>query len=260
MKQLFLTLMLLATAVAVCADVPSFGDVKLKLYFESAPTYRTVKGGVISGGGILDNDQYLVVEAKFRPGAADDAAIEKARKNKTAPATRAWHGMWVDNVKMNVLVAYPEVIGKSRKETVYGLFSGATTFWSISLDGKEHTATMFVPPHLIARYAGFQRKAPRKADSRSGSQKTAARISAKDFFAEVVFTTPKGLELGRAYCYVDGMRSNDDGNLYFRRVEKRVGSRVIRGAILPRSRSPWAYINPERYDLIRSDGGFVQTK
>ena len=259
MKQLFLTLMLLATAVAMCADVPSFGDVKLKLYFESAPVYRTIKGGVIvGGGGILDNEQYLVVEAKFRPGAADKAAIEKARKNKISPATKAWHGMWVDNVTMSVLVAYPEVIGKNRKETIYGLFSGATTFWSVSLDGKEHTATMFVPPHLIARYAGFLRKAPRKADG--SSQKTAARISAKDFFAEVVFTTSKGLELGRAYCHVDGMSTNADGDSYFRRVEKRVGSRIIRGAILPRSRSPWAYINPERYDLIRSDGGFVQTK
>ena len=87
-----------------------------------------------------------------------------------------------------------------------------------------------------------------------------AKLSTKDFFAEVVFTTSRGLELGRAYCHVDGMRTNADGDLYFRRVEKRVGSRIIRGAIIPRSRSPWAFINPERYDLIRSDGGFVQSK
>lgn len=258
MKQLFLTFMLFATAVAVYADVPSFGDVKLKLYFEDAPVYRTAKGGVIVGGGILDNEQYLVIEAKFRPGAADEASIEKARKNKISPATKAWHGMWVDNVRMNALVAYPEVIGKNRKETIYGLFSGATTFWSISLDGKEHTATMFIPPHLIARYTGFSRRLPRKAETKS-AQKAANRLSPKDFFAEVVFTTSKGLELGRAYCHVDGMRSDADGDLYFRRVEKRVGSRVVRGAIIPRSRSPWANINPQRYDLIRSDGGFVQT-
>ena len=258
MKSAFLTILCLAAAV-LCADVPSFGDVKLKMYFEHAPTYRTVKGGVVSGGGILDNEQYLVIEAKFRPGAADEASVEKARKNGTAPATKAWSGMWVDNVRMNALVAYPEIIGKTRKETAYGLFAGTTTFWSVSLDGKEHTATMFVPPHLIARYAGFSRRSPRKSDGRTVAR-NAYKLSTKDFFAEVVFTTSRGLELGRAYCHVDGMRTNADGDLYFRRVEKRVGSRIIRGAIIPRSRSPWAFINPERYDLIRSDGGFVQSK
>ena len=258
MKSAFLTILCLAAAV-LCADVPSFGDVKLKMYFEHAPAYRTVKGGVVSGGGILDNEQYLVIEAKFRPGAADEASVEKARKNRTAPATKAWSGMWVDNVRMNALVAYPEIIGKNRKETVYGLFAGTTTFWSVSLDGKEHTATMFVPPHLIARYAGFSRRSPRKPDGRTAAR-SSYKLSTKDFFAEVVFTTSRGLELGRAYCHVDGMRTNADGDLYFRRVEKRVGSRIIRGAIIPRSRSPWAFINPERYDLIRSDGGFVQSK
>ena len=259
MKQLLCVFVLIASAV-VCADVPSFGEVKLKLYFENAPVFRNNKSGALSGGGILDNEQYLVVEAKFRPGAADEASIEKARKNKISPATKAWHGMWVDNVRMNVLVAYPEVIGKSRKETLYGLFSGATTFWSVSLDGKEHIATMFIPPHLIARYAGFSRRIAKKSDNRGTQQKAASRLSANDFFAEVVFTTSKGLELGRAYCHVDGMRTNADGDLYFRRVEKRVGSRMIRGAILSRSRSPWALINPERFDLIRTDGGFVQDK
>jgi hypothetical protein len=257
MKKLILMVML--AAAAVYADVPSFGDVKLRMYFDHAPTYRTVRGGVVSGGGILDNEQYLVIEAVFRPGAADEASVEKAAKNRTAPATKAWPGMWVDNVRMKTLVAYPEIVGRNRKESVYGLFSGSTTFWSISLDGKEHTATMFVPPHLISRYAGFSRRSPRKQDGKTPAR-NAYKLSTKDFFAEVVFTTAKGLELGRAYCHVDGMRTNDDGNLYFRRVEKRVGSRIINGAVQPRSRSPWAFINPERYDLIRSDGGYIQDK
>ena len=256
----FLTLAFLigVTAAAVCADVVSFGDVKLKLYFSRAPFYRAEKGGA-GTSGLLDNDQYLVVEATYNPGVADEANVEKARKNKISPATKALHGRWVDNVRMSVLVAYPEVFGKSRKDTIYGLFSGSTTFWTVALDGKEHTATMFVPPHLIARYAGFSRRVMRQADGKP-VPKGAGKFSAKDFFAEVIFTTSKGAELGRAYCYVDGMRNNDDGDLYFRRAEKRVGSRVIRGGVFPRSRSPWAYINPERYDLIRSDGDFILNK
>ena len=256
----FLTLAFLigVTAAAVCAEVVSFGEVKLKLYFSRAPQYRTDKGGAVSGT-LFDNDQYLVVEATYHPGITNEASAEKARKNKISPATKALNGRWLDNVRMSVLVAYPEVFGKSRKDTIYGLFSGSTTFWTVALDGKEHTATMFVPPHLIARYAGFSRRVMRQADGKP-VPKGAGKFSAKDFFAEVIFTTSKGAELGRAYCYVDGMRNNDDGDLYFRRAEKRVGSRVIRGGVFPRSRSPWAYINPERYDLIRSDGDFILNK
>ena len=158
---------------------------------------------------------------------------------------------------MNVLVAYPEITGRTRKETIYGLFAGTTKFWSIPLDGKKHTATMFIPPHLLARYTNIRVKSPRKNDPKAS--RPAYRLSPKDFFAEVIFTTPSGGELGRGYCNVDGARTTDEKTGYFRRLENQVGKRKIDGAVFSRSQSPWAMINPERYDLIVPPNG-VQMK
>ena len=253
MRKRVLALLAFAAAALVAADTPSFGDVKVKLSFEHAPTYRTRTGGVINGGGLFDNEQYLAVEAEFSPGIVKKLA--KSR-NRSSSAVQAKNGEWLDGVKMIVLVAYPEIAGRTRKETIYGLFAGTTTFWSIPLDGKKHYATMFVPPHLLARYTNIRAKSPKKNDGKQ--TKSNYRLSARDFFAEVVFTTPSGLELGRGYCNVDGARSINEKDAYFRRLENQVGKRKINDAVFPRNRSPWSLINPERFDLIAPSGAYMQ--
>lgn len=249
MQKRVLTLLAVAAAAVLSANTPSFGDIKVKLSFEHAPTYRTRTGGVINGGGLFDNEQYLVVEAIYSPGVIKANANSKS---KHTPAPQAQHGAWLDGVIMNVLVAYPEITGRTRKETIYGLFAGTTHFWSIPLDGKKHTATMFVPPHLLARYTNISVRSPRKNDGKS--QRPTYRLSPRDFFVEVIFTTPTGEELGRGYCNVDGARTTGEKANYFRRLEIQVGKRKIDGAVFPRNRSPWSMINPERFDLIAPPG------
>ena len=240
------------TALLLSAETPSFGEVEVKLSFEHAPTYRTRTGGVLNGGGLFDNEQYLVIEAVFSPGVVKEPAA-RSRSGKIKRSTPiAKSRAWLDNVKMNVLVAYPEVTGRIRKETIYGVFSGSTLFWSIPLDGKKHTATMFVPPHLLARYTNIRSRSPRKNDGRS--PRPAYRLSPRDFFVEVIFTSANGQELGRGYSSVDGARSETEKDSYFRRLETQVGSRKVEGAVFSRNRSPCALINPERYDLIAPAG------
>ena len=233
-------------AAVLSAETPSFGDIKVKLSFEHAPTYRTRTGGVINGGGLFDNEQYLAVEVVFNPGVVVNNKVNRNGKPISSPQAKS--NAWLDDVKMDVLVAYPEVTGRNRKETIYGLFSGTTRFWSIPLDGKKHVATMFVPPHLLARYTNIRARSPRKSDGKS--PRAAYRLSPRDFFVEVIFTTSRGGELGRGYCNVDGARTVHEKDSYFRKLENRVGQGKIDGAVFPRSRSPWALINPERFDLI----------
>lgn len=246
MKKRVLTLLMFLTAALLTAETPSFGDIKVKLSFEHAPTYRTRTGGVINGGGLFDNEQYLVIEVVFNPGVITNTAVN--RRGKPVSSPQAKNNAWLDDVRMDVLIAYPEMAGKTRKETIYGLFAGSTVFWSIPLDGKKHVATMFVPPHLLARYTNIRVRSPRKDDGKS--PRASYRLSPKDFFAEAIFTVPRGGELGRGYCHVDGARTVNERDSYFRRLENRVGSRKVSGAVFPRSRSPWALVNPERFDLI----------
>ena len=148
MKKRVSAAILFLTAAILSAEVPNFGDIKVKLSFEHAPTYRTRTGGVINGGGLFDNEQYLAVEVIFNPGVI--FKTDTNRKGKVISSPQAKANAWLDDVRMDVLIAYPEIPGRTRKETYYGLFSGSTVFWSIPLDGKKHVATMFVPPHLLA--------------------------------------------------------------------------------------------------------------
>ena len=62
-------------------------------------------------------------------------------------------------------------------------------------------------------------------------------------------------ELGRGYCHVDAARTVNEKDAVFRHLESRLGSRIVEGAVLSRDLSPWALINPERYDFISPPGG-----
>ena len=249
--KLVLLLILSGVALMLYGREPSFGDIKVKLSFEHAPTYRTRTGGVINGSSLFDNEQYLAVEAIYNPGVVTENVVN--RKGKQISSPQAASNAWLDGVEMKVLVAYPEVTGRTRKETVYGLFSGKTTFWSIRLDGKKHTATMFVPPQLLARYTNIRARSPRKSDGKI--PRSSYRLSTRDFFVEVIFTTRDGKELGRGYCHVDAARTVNEKDAVFRHLESRLGSRIVEGAVLSRDLSPWALINPERYDFISPPGG-----
>ena len=256
MKKRVSAAILFLTAAILSAEVPNFGDIKVKLSFEHAPTYRTRTGGVINGGGLFDNEQYLAVEVVFNPGVI--FKTDTNRKGKVIASPQAKANAWLDDVRMDVLIAYPEIPGRTRKETYYGLFSGSTVFWSIPLDGKKHVATMFVPPHLLARYTNIKARSPHKNNGKP--PRASYRLSPRDFFVEVIFTCPGTGELGRGYCNVDGARTLNERDSHFRRLENAVGKRKIDGAVFPRSRSPWALINPERFDLIVPAARQVQTK
>lgn len=248
--KLFLLLISCPAVMLLSGNEPSFGDVKVKISFEHAPAYRSRTGSISNGSALFDNERYLAVEAVYTPGVVAENATDRKGKQLNTPQSDS--NVWLDGVQMKVLVAYPAVPGRTRKETVFGLFSGETVFRTIRLDGKKHSATMFVPPQLLARYAGSKVRTTRSNEKQK--QRSSQRLSLRDFFVEVIFVTSDGKELGRGYSQVDGARTVNEKDAFFRRLEARAGKNVIKKAVLSRDDSPWALINPHRYDLIMPEG------
>ena len=239
-RVLILTVFLAAMIHAAAGSV--FGDIKLKLSFEKAPRYRTANTETVAGARLLDFEEYLVVEATYIPGVIE----QKAANSKSKAIPKADPKTWLDNVVMDVLVAYPEQIGKNQMNTTYGLFEGKTYFWSIRLDGKRHTATMFVPPHLLARYINQPSEVKK-------NQKVNYRYSPRDFFVEVTFRTKDGKKLGQKhYGSIPKCKTPEDYERFFRKIENLTtkDKSIVKDAVLPRNCSPWAFVSPENYDMI----------
>ena len=260
--------MVFLAAIVIAAsekEEPVFSDIKLELSFEKAPRFRTAVNET-GNNKFLDSEEYLVVKATYIPGVRKKPiGTTKTpqvwlRNNKKIMLGKLEAKRWLDNVRMDVLVAYPDQLSrKGKRQTTYGLFEGKTNFWSIPIDGKKHTATMFVPPHLLARYINQPVENQRQ-------QRMHYRYSPKDFFVEVIFRTANGEILGARYYnnpYSASMPSDQvqlECEKFFRKIEDSAtrDKSIVRNAVLPRNRSPWAFINPECYDLITPGSGTAQ--
>lgn len=147
---------------------------------------------------------------------------------------------FLDDVKMRVTSTFP--IGGNSRNGEIGLFKGEETFWTICCDGRQHTAMMFVPPHLLQRYMYM-------LDPYTGMR----GYNKGDFKIEVVFTDRNGQELGRGYYGVSG--TVDKQEAYFGKLEKSVpAAYVVNGAFLTRDSTPWRTMEPDQFDLVKPEG------
>lgn len=219
--------MLLKIAVAVlllCVTFPElaaapsgsdlFSKVKISVSSQSAPRYNESSPTDSSTGNL--RNKWLVIAVDYTPRLS-------GIKDKNA---------WIDDV---VLVVRLQLVSSSRDRAVTYVFTGETEFWTIPLDGRKHTATMMVPPHLLDRYL-----------PPSGVGST---VSTSSLPVEAVFYDRTGAVIGRGQT---GFKSDAQAEEFFRNAES---SRipVLEGAILPRNKTPWQWSKVDDFDLIKPE-------
>ena len=241
MKRYLTIAAMLISAVQLCAAealYARFGSVKILTSLEAAPQIVRVSGGgfYASGGGNPVNSRWLAIRVEFTPGGVSSNASNKADQVGTV---RRIPGRWMDDVTLKLSVAVP-IDGINTRSVTYGILEGKTLFWSIPLDGKRHTAQMFVPPQLLDRYIA----------ARNTSGSNVARLNHSEFQIEAVFVDRDGNVLGKGYSNMASSGGLKDG-AFFAAWRNRAGAVVVPGAVIPRSRTPWAWHQPSSFDWIK---------
>ncbi|QSH42493.1 hypothetical protein P0136_02475 [Lentisphaerota bacterium ZTH] len=192
-----------------------FKNINVKLRFHATPLYE-----VFNHSNSTDTNfrGWLLIEVSYL-----------VPKIKTGNAS-----LWVDDITMEVELIMPARF-KGRK--VVAILTGKVPYWSIPMDGKKHLAMACVPPRVIARYA------------REGN-----KMKEKNLLARVSFYTKSRRLLGRAYSSSGSMSPSQAGR-YFDKYGGPVSSGALKleGLIVPRNKTPWAFVNYDYYDMIRPD-------
>lgn len=226
MKKLFPAVFcaaLLWGAAAYCNEPAAeglFTKVKITLSSSNAPK---VSGGSNTGPSLSTvslRNKWLIISVDYTP-----AMPGKLRH------------YWIDDVSMAVTAAF---IGQSDSDAIPILFLGRTDFQTIAMDARKHTATMMIPPQLLDRYLPS-----------SGSASTVSTTST--FAIQVEFLDRAGTVIGVGYY---GSKSlNDKENK--EQFDKLIRSKplMIQNAVLPRSQTPWQWIDADNHDLIKPQAG-----
>lgn len=175
-------------------------------------------------------NKYLMVLVGYTPEPEKDF-IPSYRLRKGGKGFVVYRG-WLDDVDMSVRVLFHTGVLDSKGVSVRGLFTGKTRFWTIKKDGSHHLALMFVPAKLLDRYCAPGNRA----------------ANLKNFQVEVTFSRG-GKVIGRAYCHVPGKSTAAQQMTFEKEVKLVPESLILHGAVVPRSRSPWALLTPDNYDL-----------
>lgn len=214
---------LLSVSFSHAAEVKLINErLDVDLQLADAPKIEFRKGQTFSPR-VDSVNQWLLVKVEFT-----------AKKNLSAPEMeagkrgRVFFGSSIDDVEVRVRVLMDTHFKRDQK-AVYCLYSGKTEFYSVKCDGKKHLAVMFVPAKLIDRYSLMHDGQTRK-------------MSKKDFMAEAVISRG-GQVLARGYCNISGSKAF--GNALLQVPE----NLHIVGGAFPRSRTPWALIGFDGFDL-----------
>ncbi len=191
-----------------------FSRVKISVSSQSAPR-GSENSPTNSATGNLRN-KWLVVSVDYVPKLT-------TVKDKSA---------WIDDVTLKMRIG---LTGQSGNRAITYFLTGETEFWSIPLDGRKHTATMMVPPHLLDRYL-----------PPSGVSST---ISTASLPVEAVFYDRAGAVIGSGQ---NGFKSNEQAEEAFSGPSA-ANVPVLENAILPRSKTPWQWSRVDDFDLIKPE-------
>ncbi len=195
-----------------------FGGMEVQLKVLPAPVVefrsKTSLHGNVSNKA---NREWIAIIVSFVPGVGKKGHVKALR------------GGWVDDVTLDVAVEVP-MDGSGGRQKTAGLFTGSCKFWSIPLDGKPHTALMFIAPQLLDRYLPLN----------------GGKYTEKLFRAQAIFRASDGAELGSAYFNFNDTPKKQA--LYFATLASET---VIKDAVFPREKTPWALIAPGNYDLVK---------
>lgn len=244
MKSIILALLACVALPLLAADTRTvaFGGVKVDFTLEDPPqpSWRSNAAGGSTSKSKQVNQQWGVVTVEFYPGVGD-AAGKKENSWRKGEISSLRSG-WIDDVSLQVRVIFPTDASGGRDKTVYGMFVGRTSFWSISLDAQRHVAIMLVPSQLIERYITL----------RAGGR-TERQASRSDFVVEALFLNRAGKIIGAGYYGVKAGRGQDDEAAFNELAASVTAADTIDGAVLSRDKTPWFLYNFEQYDLIKTD-------
>ena len=230
MRKLLIALLFVAVAASVntlsaAEREVAFSRIGVRVDMEKTP-YIEYKGTKIDSYKThYKNINWAVIVIDYYPGMVRAGKAD----SKNAKSVK---GGWIDDVTCEVSVEMP-MDGNEKKST--GLLTGKCKFWSVALDGKNHTAQMMIPPQILERYMPLR-----------GGAESIARAS--DFRVQVIFRDSSGNILGEGYCNLNV--KDDQGAAYFDNLRSGV---VIKDAVLPRDKTPWALHCWDRYDLLKSE-------
>lgn len=230
MRKLLIALSFVAAAASVAPLAAAerevaFSRIGVSVNMEKTP-YVEYKGTKIDSYKTHSkNTHWAVIVVDYYPGMVRAGKAD----SKIAKSVR---GGWIDDVTCEVSVEMP-MDGSDKKST--GLLTGKCTLWSVALDGKIHTLLMLIPPQILDRYMPLR-----------GASEFVAKAS--DFRVQVVFRDSNGSVLGEGYCNLNV--KDDQGAAYFDKLRNGV---VIKDAVLPRNKTPWAFHCFDRYDLLKSE-------
>ncbi len=244
MRSIILALLTCVALPLLAADTRTvaFGGVEVDFTLEDPPqpSWRSNAAGGSTSKSKQVNQQWGVVTVEFYPGVGD-AAGKKENSWRKGEISSLRSG-WIDDVSLQVRVIFPTDASGGRDKTVYGMFVGRTSFWSIPLDAQRHVAIMLVPSQLIERYITL----------RAGGR-TERQASRSDFVVEALFLNRAGKIIGAGYYGVRASRGQNDEAAFNELAASVPAAYTIDGAVLSRDKTPWFLYNFEQYDLIKTD-------
>lgn len=231
MRKLLVALILFTVAalfspLSAAESEVAFSRIGVRVSLEKTPGIEYKATKIESSKTHSRNNQWVVIAVDYYPG------VVRAGKGDKVKNARGVKGGWIDDVTCEVNVEMP-MDGTEKKNS--GVLTGQCKLWCVALDGKIHTALMLVPPKILDRYLPM----------RGGSEYVA---KTSDFRVQAIFRDASGKVLGEGYCNINV--SEDKASEYFRNLMSGV---VIKNAVFPRDKTPWAWHHWDRYDLLKSE-------
>lgn len=215
----FFSLVTCLTSLAQSGEKP-IKDIEIKLRFADTPrvTFENVQSP-----GSSKAYKWLIIEVNY-------TVSDTASKGQDAVPE------WLDSVDMSIEVLMPSTATK------LVLLTGKTVFWAIALDGKKHKAEVFIPPHIIRRYA--------KPDMKFNNE------TLKLIDASVTFISKGENIIARQY-YSGKKDANPKqvSSLFAKAKEELPPKAKLEDTIYSRDKTPWGYVDFDNYELIKTDSG-----
>ncbi len=200
---------------------------KAEVNLRPTPRYR-VDNYKSSASNYSTNARWLEISLNYMPPRLTSS--KKATKGRGSNGYR-----WLDDVTMEVRVLFQAYVG-TRK--VMAEASGTVNYWSIKMDGAQHYAIMLLHPQILERY-GLKRA-----------------YKKDDFLAMISFYSDhKSKLLFRTYA-THRKYSQKQIQEIFKRYSGRLkpaGYIDLGDVILPRNKTPWAFVQYDKYDMINPE-------
>ncbi len=230
-KKILISAILMLGSMMLCgAEEAMIRKMSVDVEMTAAPDVNYRSHGAFAPKN-PSTSKWLMVKVDYTPDLHKNF-VPTYRRRKAGPGV--FFPGWLDDVKIDVEVIFETGINYNGKP-IRGIFTGSTVLWSVKRDGKTHLALFFVPAKLLDRYC-----LPGAAGGRS--------VNKSSFHVRAEMSAG-GSVLANAFYNVSGA-TPDERTKNFQTMEKGVPQELkFAKTVLPRSKSPWALLAPDNFDL-----------